>query len=187
MNFCPYNLSIYLSEQKHCTQWCQQWKPRGLDRESVTLIAPDRPGCTEIRQTRTDSSWMCVCVCVSMLKNCRAIVRGRRTRVSLYESESLYVDMKIMSRQTGDFFSSSSCNLHPAHQGKTEQMNTHTTDHHSSPPSQKGHSRDDCAPSTRQTLKMDKFLQEFRHDLWPDLGLTTAIIQLGTHHCSRGS
>lgn len=83
----------------YCTQckWCKRWKPRGLDRERVwervSLIAPDRPRCTEIRQTRTDSS-----ACERALEE---------KSKSLYESESLYMYEQDNEQANSVFFSSS--------------------------------------------------------------------------------
>ena len=67
---------------------------------------------------------------------------------------------------------------------KTKQMHMHTSDHFPFQ-SQPGRGRNDSAFSTRQTLKIDTFCRNFWHDLWPDLGLTTAIIQLTSSHLTR--
>lgn len=60
-----------------------------------------------------------------------------------------------------EFLSSRSCNLHPAHWGEKK-----LTKDHRPFSNQRGHN---CAPSTRQTLKIDTFLQEFltRPLTWP--------------------
>lgn len=82
----------------------------------------------------------------------------RRARVCMRVRACICMN-KITSRQTRYFSAAAPSNLHPAHQGKTEQMNM-PHDHHPCP-SQRGRGGDGCAPSTRQTLKIDKFLQEF--------------------------